>query len=82
LRVSAGTKMVEAHGSANAMLINHISPGILQFTYTAKQQILNTVLWWSIFSDRQWSGSLAFPDNHLTRSEKDMIPYCIKIKKI
>jgi len=56
--------MVEIHGSAKAVLINLISPGRLQFTYTAKQQILNSVLWWSKFSGKQWSGSLAFPDNN------------------
>ena len=34
--------------TAKAGLIDHISPVRLQFTYTAKQQILNSGLCWSI----------------------------------
>ena len=34
--------MVEVPESAKAILINHISPGRLQFTYITKQQILNS----------------------------------------
>ena len=33
--------------TAKAGLIDHISPVRLQFTYIAKQQILNSGFWWS-----------------------------------
>jgi len=36
--------------SAKAGLIDHISPGRLQFTYIAKQQIHNSGFWWSILT--------------------------------
>jgi len=47
--------------SAKAGLIDHISPGRLQFIYIAKQQILNSGFRWSILSGQLWSSPLVFP---------------------
>jgi len=35
-------KITNINGTAKALLIDHISPGRFQFTYIAKQQILNS----------------------------------------
>ena len=50
--------------ASKAVLIDHISPGRLQFTYIAKQQILNSGFWWSILSGQLLSRPLAFIVNH------------------
>jgi hypothetical protein len=46
---------------AKAGLIDHISPAKLQFTYLAKQQIYNSLFWWSILSGQLWTSPLFFP---------------------
>jgi len=46
--------------AAKAGLLDHISPGKLQFEYIAKQQLFKSDIWWSILTGQLWSGPLAF----------------------
>jgi len=47
--------------NTKAGLSDHILPVRFQFTYIAKQQILNSGFWWSILSGHRWSSPLVFP---------------------
>ena len=62
---------------AKAGLIDHISPGRLQLSYIAKQQILNSGFKCSILFGQLWSSPLVFPKDLETPLKSELVDHFI-----